>query len=177
MIKRPLIRAFFMGAVLFVVLKGLGACRAALLLFFRRRTHPGFNSGATPSMATLVTATAQHSLSIYNVCITAISTSKKPHTKRHHGVQLVPLALSFFLLLFLTINSPATSMLNKQLARDAASEPWMASARIETGSLIEGKAPRASCAMHRYRLQLLKSTQQNQNYSAKRFSTSGNCEI
>jgi len=34
--------------------------RAALLLLFRRWTHPGFNSGATPSLASLVTATAQH---------------------------------------------------------------------------------------------------------------------
>ena len=49
------------------LIAGICTWRAALLLFFRRRTHPGFNSGAAPSMATLATATAQYLLNIYSV--------------------------------------------------------------------------------------------------------------
>ena len=140
MIKRPLIRAFFMGAVLFVVLKGLGACRAALLLFFRRRTHPGFNSGATPSMATLVTATAQHSSSIYRVCMTAIS--KRKHFYLLSVITASSLCLCFYFLC-LTDQQHQCSTSSSLVTRQA-SHGWRAPELRQEASLREKRHERAA---------------------------------
>ena len=55
-----------------LLLMNYRACRASGWVFFRRRTYPGFNSGATPSLAPLTTPTPKHSLIIY-IALTAVA--------------------------------------------------------------------------------------------------------